>query len=166
VEPFPFQFFSRYFWAIAIGISLINYVIGRRRIVTASGLNEIQQSETLGLFGRLYLLSDVPWLVMGWGVLFGGVPSVFSFFRPQDHNPYVTYWYGSLLLLAVANALWIMLADGARRVRELQQLGVFGARQKNSATPEWSIKLLAALGPVFVLIWIYWMQFITAQSPH
>jgi hypothetical protein len=78
----------------------------------------------------------------------------------------VTYWYGSLLLLAVANALWIMLADGARRVRELQQLGVFGARQKNSATPEWSIKLLAALGPVFVLIWIYWMQFITAQSPH
>jgi hypothetical protein len=162
----PFQFFSRYFWAIAIGISLINYVIGRRRIVAANGLNEIQQSETLGLFGRLYLLSDVPWLVMGWGVLFGGVPSVFSFFLPQDHNPYVTYWYGSLLLLAVVNALWIMLADGARRVRELQQLGVFGARQKNSATPEWSIKLLAVLGPVFVLIWIYWMQFITAQPPH
>jgi len=111
VEPFPFQFFGRYFWAIAIGISLINYVIGRRRIVAASGLNEIQQSETLGRFGRLYLLSDIPWLVMGWGVLFGGVPSVFSFFRPQDHNPYVTYWYGSLLLLAVVNALWIMLAD-------------------------------------------------------
>ena len=71
----PFQFFSRYFWAMAIGISLINYVIGRRRIVAASGLNEIQQSETLGRFGRLYLLSDIPWLVMGWGVLFGGVPS-------------------------------------------------------------------------------------------
>ena len=78
----------------------------------------------------------------------------------------MTYWCGSLLLLAVANALWIMLADGARRVRELQQLGVFGSRQKNSATPEWAIKLLAVLGPVFVLIWIYWVQFVTAQAPH
>jgi hypothetical protein len=162
VEPFPFQLFTRYFWAIAIGISLINYMVGRRRILAESGLGEIRQSETLGLFGRLYLLSDVPWLVMGWGVLFGGVPSVFSYFRPQDHNPYVTCWYGSLLLLAVVNALWIMLADGAHRVQELQQLGVFGLRQKNSATPEWAIKLLAVLGPVFVLIWVCWVQFVNA----
>ena len=78
MEPFPF--FDCNFWAIAIGFSLVNYVIGRRRIVAACGLDEIKQSEALGLFGRLYLLSDVPWLVMGWGVLFGGVPSVFSFF--------------------------------------------------------------------------------------
>jgi hypothetical protein len=73
----------------------------------------------------------------------------------------VTYWYGSLLLLAVVGALWVLLGNGARTIRELQQLGVFGARQKNSATSEWAIKLLAALGPVFVLFWIYWVQFIT-----
>ncbi|MEP7098404.1 MAG: hypothetical protein ABI748_12130 [Dokdonella sp.] len=27
--------------------------------------------------------------------------------------------------------------------------------------PDMVIKLLALLGPVFVLIWIYWMQFVT-----
>jgi hypothetical protein len=161
VQSFQFQLFARYFWAIAIGMSLINYAIGRRRLVSESGLSEIRRNDAQSLFGRLCLFSNVPWLVMGWGVLFGGVPSVFSYFRPQDHNPYVTYWYGSLLLLAVVGALWVLLGNGARRIRELQQLGVFGARQKNSATSEWAIKLLAALGPVFVLFWIYWVQFIT-----
>jgi hypothetical protein len=166
LEPVPFQFFSRYFWVIAIGFSLINYVIGRRRIVAESSLNEIRRSDTLGLFGRLCLYSNVPWLVMGWGILAGGVPSVFSYFRPQDHNAYVTGWYACMLLLAIANAFWIVLADGAARVRELQQLGVFGSRQKNSTMSAWSIKLLALLGPVFVLIWIYWMQFITTLPPR
>jgi hypothetical protein len=166
VQPFAFQLFARYFWAIAIGVSLINYVIGHRRIVAESGLNEIQRNEAQGLFGRLCLFSNVPWLVMAWGVLFGGVPSVFNYFRPQDHNPYVTYWYGSLFLLTVVGALWVLLGSGARRMRELQQMGVFGARQKNSATPEWAIKLLAVLGPVFVLVWIYWVQFITMQTPR
>lgn len=161
VQSFQFQLFARYFLAIAIGMSLINYAIGRRRLVSESGLSEIRRNDAQSLFGRLCLFSNVPWLVMGWGVLFGGVPSVFSYFRPQDHNPYVTYWYGSLLLLAVVGALWVLLGNGARRIRELQQLGVFGARQKNSATSEWAIKLLAALGPVFVLFWIYWVQFIT-----
>ena len=161
MQSFQFQLFARYFWAIAIGMSLINYAIGRRRLVSESGLSEIRRNDAQSLFGRLCLFSNVPWLVMGWGVLFGGVPSVFSYFRPQDHNPYVTYWYGSLLLLAVVGALWVLLGNGARRIRELQQLGVFGARQKNSATSEWAIKLLAALGPVFVLFWIYWVQFIT-----
>jgi hypothetical protein len=161
VQSFQVQLFARYFWAIAIGMSLINYAIGRRRLVSESGLSEIRRNDAQSLFGRLCLFSNVAWLVMGWGVLFGGVPSVFSYFRPQDHNPYVTYWYGSLLLLAVVGALWVLLGNGARRIRELQQLGVFGARQKNSATSEWAIKLLAALGPVFVLFWIYWVQFIT-----
>ena len=161
MQSFQFQLFARYFGAIAIGMSLINYAIGRRRLVSESGLSEIRRNDAQSLFGRLCLFSNVPWLVMGWGVLFGGVPSVFSYFRPQDHNPYVTYWYGSLLLLAVVGALWVLLGNGARRIRELQQLGVFGARQKNSATSEWAIKLLAALGPVFVLFWIYWVQFIT-----
>ena len=161
VQSFQFQLFARYFLAIAIGMSLINYAIGRRRLVSESGLSEIRRNDAQSLFGRLCLFSNVAWLVMGWGVLFGGVPSVFSYFRPQDHNPYVTYWYGSLLLLAVVGALWVLLGNGARRIRELQQLGVFGARQKNSATSEWAIKLLAALGPVFVLFWIYWVQFIT-----
>ena len=166
VEPLPFQFFNHYFWAIAIGISLINYVIGRRRIVAAIGLSHGQPSDMLGLFGRLCLFSNMPWLVMGWGLLYGGVPSVFSYLQPQDHNPYVSCWYGSLLLLAIVNALWILLADGAGKVRELQQLGAFGSRQKSAATPAWTIKLLAILGPVFVLIWIYWMQFVTVQAPH
>ena len=166
MQPLPFQLFARYFWVIAMGMSLINYVIGRCRIIAGSGLNEIQQNEAQGLFGRMLLLSNVPWLVMGWGVLFGGVPSVFSYFRPQDHNPYVAYWYGSLFLLAVVNALWVLLGDGARRLRELQQLGAFGTRQRKSATPEWGIKLLAALGPVFVLIWIYWVQFVTTLPPR
>jgi hypothetical protein len=167
VGSFLFQLFGRYFWAIAIVMSLVNYMIGRRRLADASGFNEIQRSDAQGLLVRLYLFSSLPWLVMGWGVLYGGVPSVFNYLRPLDHNPYVTYWYGSLFLLAIINALWVLLANGAVRTRELQEWGVFGARQKNAITPEWVVKLLAVLGPIFVLIWIYWIQFIAAQKlPH
>jgi len=164
MEQFPFSLFARCFWLIALGISLINYVMGRRRITAAVGQNPNRLGETLGLFGRLSLFSNLPWRVMGWGVLFGSVPSVFSYFRLQDRNTYVIDWYASLMLLSVSNALWVMLGDGARRLRELQAFGAFGAGRKTSAMPDWAIKVLAILGPFFILFWLYWMRFITSQT--
>jgi hypothetical protein len=31
---------------------------------------------------------NIPWIVMGIGLMVGGVPSMFHFFRPRDGNPY------------------------------------------------------------------------------
>jgi hypothetical protein len=47
----------------------------------------------------------LPWVVMGVGLELGGVPSPFSYFRPQDGNPFV------LALIGVAVAEWLIGFD-------------------------------------------------------
>ena len=87
--------------------------------------------------------------------MFGGVPLPFSYMHAEDHNPYVTAWFIGMLILAVAFTLWVLLADGASRMRELQRLGAFGRANQLVEMPEWLIKLLALLVPAFVLLFIY-----------
>ncbi len=59
------------------------------------------------------LYGNIPWIVMGVGVVFGGVPSVRSYFRPQDMNPYVLAFLGSIVLLWILGSWWLFARGGA-----------------------------------------------------
>jgi hypothetical protein len=58
------------------------------------------------------IYGNVPWLVMGVGVVFGEVRSVFDYFDPQN-GPYVVAWYVSVVIIWVLLARWVFFAGGA-----------------------------------------------------
>ncbi len=107
----------------------------------------------------------LPWLVMGWGVLVGGVPGVWSYFRPQDGNPYVWAWLASIFALSVANAVWVLAFDGARKMVEFELTSLFGGRRR-LATPPWVVRVMAGIGPFFVVAWIWAVSHMNAPIPH
>ena len=106
----------------------------------------------------------IPWVVMGWGHLAGNVPTLGHYFRPQDANPYVIAWLGSIFLLSILYALWVFLADGARKMQEFGSLVSAGRSRKPMSRAR--IKLGAALWPVFVVVWTYLAAAMDALVPR
>lgn len=65
------------------------------------------------LFTGVLLWGNLPGLVMGIGIEFGGVHSVFSYFRPRDGNPFVLAWFGVVVALWVLGFYWLFARRGA-----------------------------------------------------
>lgn len=109
----PFFLISKYLWAVAIVTTFINIAIWKRRSrkyiaekpELAKGYEELFSGATVWL--------NIPWVVMGIGLTFGNVPSVWHYFRPQDGSPYVLSWFGSVFFLWLASVYWVFFRDGA-----------------------------------------------------
>lgn len=159
-----FEIWSRYFWIICLAMTFANYRITRNRIHAMTDLGPLEKESGEACAKWFAILSSIPWLVMGWGILYGDVPSTFSFLRPADGNPYVVLWVCTVLALSMVYAGWVWFADGARKVR-LFQLQSRLARSGSGPMSERAIKIFAALGPFFVLLWIWWMTQLGALPP-
>ena len=74
---------------------------------------------------RGYLFwSNLPWLVMGVGLEIGGLPSIFSYFRPRDGNPFVLAFFVVVVVLWILSFWWLFFARGAEFL--VEHPGVFG----------------------------------------
>ena len=157
-----FQLIGRYFWLVCIVITFVNY----RKALGAAPAGGARPDPLRAIYLRRgALLGLLPWIVMGAGILVGGVKDVWAYFRPQNGDPWVLAWFATLLALALANAAWVFFADGARKVR---QYGLFamGRRSGGQPMPELLIKALAALGPVWILVWMILVSTMNVPLPH
>ena len=58
------------------------------------------------------LYGNLPWVVMGVGIVYGDVPSDFHYFDPRN-GPFVVAWYVTVVVLWVLTAYWVFLRGGA-----------------------------------------------------
>lgn len=84
------------------------WIRGKKEIAAHPELEEGYRSLIRGwlLFGNL------PWIVMGVGVVFGGVPDLFHYFDPRN-GPYVIAWYVSVVAVWILTAFWVFVRGGA-----------------------------------------------------
>ena len=148
-----FEFISKYFWVFCIGVAVLNFYIIGRRPVEPTADEAISADELQSIRHRVFIAMIVPWLVMGFAQIVGGVPNVWRFFRPQDLNPYVWSWYATAFLLACLAAYWVIARGGARYVLALNLLQVSGFRGPVPVSEKW-IKVFAAIGPPFIIFWV------------
>jgi hypothetical protein len=79
-----FTLLGRYFWLWCVGVSAYHYVSGIRSLASKDAADPRASAEAIALRRWIAVGSALPWLVMGWGIEVGGVPSVWYFFRPQE----------------------------------------------------------------------------------
>ena len=149
-----FEFISRYFWLIAIVFTVVQHLplIRSNEGELASDPIKAREERTLK---RLYALGTVlPWMILGAGMLTGSAPTVWYIFRPQDGNPFVVAFFGVTFGMSLVMAYWILFADGAKKVVEyrLMSLNISGTTKQLSPL---ILKLVAGIGPFFILFWIY-----------
>ena len=113
---------TRYFWALAIPASLLNFLIlsirARPFLANAPDL----EATFRGVMRWFIILMNAPFLVMGWGILFGGVPNAFYYLRPQDLNLYVLAFYFSVFVSCAVLLHWVWLRDGATFLSRLHRV--------------------------------------------
>jgi len=77
------------------------------------------------------LFANLPWVVMGFGILFGGVPSTFHYFNPRN-GPMVVAWYATIVALWIASVYWIFFREGAQTLIEYSGLLSLPSRNPNT----------------------------------
>lgn len=99
-------------------------------------------------WGYLTFLS-LPWLVMGYGIELGGIPNMFSFFRPREGNPIVLTFFATTVVLWILALYWLFARQGAEFL--IEHPGVFrGIPQNPTFIKAWFC--LAIAGGVVALI--------------
>jgi hypothetical protein len=107
-----FDFISKYFWLIAIGVTVINALIFKSRAKKHIKENPKLEEGYSTLFRGYFLWANIPWIVMGIGCTIGGVPSIWHYFRPRDGNPYVLVWFASVFFLWILGTYWLFQKGG------------------------------------------------------
>jgi hypothetical protein len=106
------ELISRHAWLFLVGVTCANGVVWWRR-----GQKEaVAHPELAEGYKRLVrgwlLFANVPWLVMGAGIVFGGVPSIWHYFNPRG-GPFVVAFYAAVVALWIALAQWVFVGGGA-----------------------------------------------------
>ena len=102
----------RHAWLMFIVVTCLNGAIwwwqGRGHIRANPALRPGYERLIRGwlLFGNL------PWAVMGAGIVSGGVPTVFHYFNPRN-GPVVVAWYATIVALWIASVYWLFFRQGA-----------------------------------------------------
>src|SRR6266480_2745694 len=105
--PLSLQLFFRHAWLMFVAVTCINVLYlslhSRQRIR--------ERPELTAGYRRLirgYLFwGNLPWIVMGVGLELGGLPSIFSYFRPRDGNPFVLAFFGVVIAEWVLSLWWL-----------------------------------------------------------
>ena len=159
-----FEFIGRYFWVICIAFTVFNFKRAQPDQHSSSSAFDPRVNELVILKRRALVVNLIPWVVMGAGILIGGVPSVWQYFRPQDLNPYVWAWYASIFALACTFAFWVIFRGGAEKAIALKLVRINFFGWDVQLTQRW-MKVYAAISPVFIALWIFFAWHLDAQVP-
>jgi hypothetical protein len=157
-----FNIMGRYFWLLCLGISAYNYVVGMRSISSRDPSDPRASAEAIALRRWFAVSSALPWVVMGWAIIFGGVPNIWYFFRPQDRDPFVLAWFATMFLMAVYFAYWVFFRGGAEKAVLLQPVEIHwhrttfrGTKRGSFALTVGRVKFFAAFGPLWIVVWVF-----------
>ena len=155
-SPAFFRFMLEHFWLAAILLSFVNAALMWKRSA-AHRQKDSSTADGYRVLVRGFLFwGNLPWIVMGVGILFGDVPSVFHYLHLDTSNPYILAFYASIVILLIAGSYWLFVGDGAEHLCNHPHFFQIGATNPKSLKMLW---LLCVAGGVVALILSYEMDF-------
>lgn len=102
---------------------------------------------------------NLPWIVMGYGLTFGGVPGFWQYFRPHDGDPYVLSWFATGLMMWILGFYWLFFRDGTDFLSSVFWDSISDTKTTNS------IKVLYILCGVSIIIGVLFMLILDFPLP-
>jgi hypothetical protein len=125
----PLMILAKWFWVVFILLTVVNAVLLRFRAQRHIRENPDLADGYTTLIRGFVFWGNIPWVVMGIGTVFGGVPSLFQFLRPRDGNPFVLAFFGSIFFLWIMGTFWLLFRGGAEML--VKHPGVFNVDFKS-----------------------------------
>ena len=124
---------------------------------------KIAQDPALGpeyrrLIKSFLIYENLPWLVMGAGIVSGAVPSTLHYLNPRN-GPFVVAFFVVLVVLGIAQFYWLFFQQGAEVL--VAHPGLFALTFKRP----WALKALYLLCLPFVFLALFLMIFANIQIP-
>jgi hypothetical protein len=112
----PIDIAGKWFWLALIAVSFIN--IAYLKATTRTLVREKPElANGYRTIIRGYLIwGNIPWVIMGAGILIGKVPTIFHYFRPRDGNPFVIAFFVSIFILWILGTYWLIFRGGAKMI--------------------------------------------------
>lgn len=155
MPPF-FGFVFRYGWTLFVLVTVLNAFMIKARSQKMIARNPDLHAGYEQLFKGYLIFMNIPWLVMGFGMIAGGVPNIFSFLAPRQGNPFVLAFHASVVILWMLTIWWVYLKGGAEFLARHP-----GALNSEIKSPE-LIKLLVGvmlLGGILAMAAMWSMDF-------
>lgn len=108
----PGALLFRHFWLVLIVVTVVNGVAAQRRIKPVVDHNPSLADGYQRLFRGYFVWANVPWVLMGIGIVFGGVPTVHHYLLAFDLWMVRVWWVAFGGLLAAGTA-WMLIGGGA-----------------------------------------------------
>jgi hypothetical protein len=112
----PFAF--RYLWVFFLFMGLVNCFLGWRSVMAHIKDNAALRVKYRQLFILYVIWTNLPWVVMGLGILFGGAAGVLDFLVPASGNTTVMVWWGLFFVMNFSLAGWVLFGGGAETLEK------------------------------------------------
>ncbi len=122
METKIFYVLSKYFWLLGIAVTGINALA-----IELSCRRHIRQHPELRLaYSRvmcgMLVWWNLPWVVMGIGIMLGRVPTLWHYFFEIRGNVFVLAWWVSVFAMAIVSSRWAFSHDAAQLCSRLSRL--------------------------------------------
>jgi hypothetical protein len=121
----------RHLWLLCIAATIINALIFWVRSRHHGYNDPSLEGGYCQLFWGILTWGNIPWVIMGLGILVGGVPSTFHYFRPRDGNPFVLAFFASVFIIWALGTYWLFVRNGAEMIT--RHPGLFNGDIKSPA---------------------------------
>ncbi|MBN1907548.1 MAG: hypothetical protein JW927_20880 [Deltaproteobacteria bacterium] len=146
-----FGLLSKHFWILFIVVTFANAII--MKIRTRKHI-ERDPSLKVGydiIFKGFLIWGNIPWVVMGAGILTGRVPTIWHYFKPQDGNPYIIAFFISIFIVWLLGTYWLFVKNGADLL--VSHPGIFRSDFSSSTKVKlfWVLSLIGGIAAVIMI---------------
>jgi hypothetical protein len=146
-----FGLLSKHFWIMFIVVTFANAIIMKIR---AKKHIERDPSLKVGydtIFKGFLIWGNIPWVVIGTGILTGSVPTIWHYFKPQDGNPYVIAFFISIFTVWLLGSYWLFVKNGAEML--VRHPGIFRSDFSSPTKVKlfWVLSLVGGIAGVIMM---------------
>lgn len=137
----PLLLVFRHAWLLFIAVTCVNGAVWWRRAQPRIAKTPALREGYRRLIKSWLIFGNLPWLVMGAGILSGAVPSTMHYFNPRN-GAFVIAFYATVVALWIATFHWLFFRQGAETL--LAHPGLFNLPA--SLSRPWVVKVYFLLG--------------------
>lgn len=150
-----------HFWVMFIVVTIANGLIWKSNSKKYIAEKPERKDGYDSLIKGFLIYGNIPWVIMGIGMLTGMTESMFEFFNPSQMNPIVIVFFLSIIFLWIIGSYWIYFNGGAEKL--VDHPGMITQTEKGNEKFEiMKVKLvwgLGILGGIFGMYMMYNQDF-------
>jgi len=145
-----------HFWILLIGVTIANGLIWKYKSKNYIAEKPERKEGYDKLIKSWLIYGNIPWIIMGIGMITGLTKSMDEFFYPGQMNLIVTIYFLSIIFLWIFGSYWIYFKGGAERLVEHPGL-ITQTEKGNEKFETIKVKLLWGLGILGGIFGVYMM---------